>query len=158
MMHCVRAADESLASLKKSKPSCKHNLTFQKLFERFLFHRNQGRRISFQWIVYQGSLIAREFDQPKFTKFAAQVFIKRYQLAIHRKQRNKQASKTELEPKIRKWHCDYREGLIKSRPESPHYDPVWGRFALPPPPCSPFPCTAKHLQPAAAAALMVGVV
>jgi hypothetical protein len=54
--------------------------------------------------------------------------VQKYNIKIRRVQRKKQKPKASYTGALMKFHCELREGLIKSGRNLPHYDQKWGRF------------------------------
>ena len=84
--------------------------------------------ISFQWFLITGRKIAKQNGGPMITRSAVQTFVKRYHIKVRKVQRKKQQPKDDFTEKIKQWHLNYRESLIKSQRPGSHYDCKWGRF------------------------------
>ena len=125
----AKATDETLASLKKRRPTTKHIAVYPILYKKFKVARKAGKKINFKWLWVKGAQIAAEQKGPTFTSCATQDFLRKYQIRIRRTQNTKRIDKEAQEPRIRKWHLNYREGFIKSGRNKAHYDAKWGRFA-----------------------------
>ena len=124
----ARALDETLRNLSRYYPTKRHNATYPHLYKVFQKARKAGKKVSFKWLWVKGIKIAHEKEFPRFTRYATQTFIKRYGIRIRRVQRKKQHEKEHYEPKLQDFHSNYREGLIKSGKNKPHFDQKWGRF------------------------------
>ena len=124
----AKAADETLANLKKGRPTTKHNLVFPLLYKKFKDARNVGKKINFKWLWMRGRQIAIEKNSASFTHYATVTFIKNFQVKIRRVQNRKKIDKAAQEPKIREFHLKFREGVVKSGRTKAHYDNKWGRF------------------------------
>ena len=105
-----------------------HRKTWAELYNQFVEKRRKGYKISFKWFYITGKKIAKRTSAPTFTKWAAQSFILFYKIKIHRVQRRKQAEKGAFSEKLKEWHLNFRETLIKSQSSDPNYDKKWGRF------------------------------
>ena len=123
-----KSAELKIQHLKKGRESKKHNKTFVKLNSEFLSARDRGRKVSFTWLWVKGRKIARDINEPPFTKKAVERFLKKYQVKIRRVQRKKAENEDDIEEKLRNWHVKYRETCIKSHQSDPNYDKKWGRF------------------------------
>lgn len=126
-----KAADEILANLKRGRPTSKHAATFILLYQEFKKARGFGKKVSFLWLWVKGRKIAAEKSYPVFTRSATQQFIKKQGVKIRRVQFRKNVPKSVHAPKLRDWHVNFREGVIKSGRDTEFYDNKWGRF--PPP-------------------------
>ena len=124
----AKATDDTLKHLQKGRKSNKHTATFPYLYQKFRNARKFGKKVNFAWLFVKGKKIAHEKGHPLFTRYSTEVFIRKYGIKIRRVQRRKQLDKEAYEPKLREWHCKYREGVIKSGNKKTHYDEKWGRF------------------------------
>jgi len=68
-------------------------------------------------------------DAKSLPKSAITAFIRKYGIKLRRVQRKKKLDKSAYLPKIMKWYSTLREGLIKSKSNSPTYNSKWGRFS-----------------------------
>ena len=122
------ASQDKLCYLKKGRGSTKHLKTFPKLYEAFIKMRDNGHKVSFNWFWIKGKIVAKKIGAPLFTRRATQSFIAHYNLKVRRVQRKKQNDKSDFLERMKQWHLNYREALIKSGNTKPTYDPKWGRF------------------------------
>ena len=123
-----KASDDKVCHLKKGRGSTKHLKTYPKLYQEFINMRERGQKVSFNWFWIKGKIIAKDIQAPTFTRSATQAFLKHYNLKVRRIQRKKQKDKADFLERIREWHLNLREGLIKSGKSKPTFDEKWGRF------------------------------
>ena len=106
----------------------KHSQTSRLLYGEFCKQRDRGKKISFLWFLVTGRKIAREKGFPYYTNFAAQDFIKDYQIKLRKVQYKKQKPKSCKTEVVTEWHLNFRETCIKSKNTSSNYTEQWGRF------------------------------
>ena len=124
----AKAAEETLANLKKSRRSNRHQMSYPTLHHEFTKARKAGKKVDFRWLLMKGKKIANVKKGPTFTKWATERFLQIYGIKIRTAQNKKSVDKEAQEPKIRDFHLNLREKVIKSGQNKPHYDPKYGRF------------------------------
>ena len=116
--------------LRKNRKSKKHDAVYRKLYKKLETARKKGLRVSFALPYANGNKFHKELHKNanNLPKSAITAFIRRYNIKLRRVQRKKKVYKTTYLQRIMKWHSSLREGLIKSKIDSPTYDFKWGRF------------------------------
>ena len=114
----------------KNRKSTKHQRLFKKLYSKFKDARSKGMKVSFSWLYTKANIINKELNpnSARVPKSIVASFNRKYNIKLRKVQRKKRVDKTNFGPKMMKWHCTLREGLIKSGCSRPEYDQKWGRF------------------------------
>ena len=118
------------------RPSLKHARLFESLNSRLRQCRGQGMLVDFGWLWSQARQIyAQSTGNPEATLCAHVVilFLKRNGIRLRVKyppKRRKLDHREIFEPKLRRWHADLREKLIRvvGKPGEGAYDRKWGRY------------------------------
>ena len=124
------AAAKHLKLLKKGRKSKKHVALFDRLITKFRTARSKGNMVSFRWIYTHASRLNKEMH-PGAKRLSPSVvinFIRKYKIKVRRVQRKKQHHKSSYTNDLMNWHCQIREGLIKTGAILPYYDVKWGRY------------------------------
>ena len=111
----------------KIRPARKYKLLFAELLKDA---RRRGHRVDFNWIWSKARIIQRkQTDDPDaiIRQHVVVNFIKRNNIKMRARQRNKPMPKAELEQKLKEWHATTRERLIRTG-FNDNYDDKWGRF------------------------------
>ena len=123
-------SDQHRKLFKKNRKSTKHKTLFKKLFIKFKEARSKGLKVSFSWLYTKANVIKKELSQnfKWLSKTVVVMFLRKFNIKLHRVQRKQQIDKSMFPPKIMKWHCTLHERVIKSCSHLPDYDPKWGRI------------------------------
>ena len=103
---------------------------FDRLITKFRTARSKGNMVSFRWIYTHASRLNKEMH-PGAKRLSPSVvinFIRKYKIKVRRVQRKKQHHKSSYTNDLMNWHCQIREGLIKTGAILPYYDVKWGRY------------------------------
>ena len=113
----------------KLRPSVKYTGIYAVLLEQFKTARAMGPCVNFGWLWSKARKIykAQEGKNAIVRKHVITTFIKRYNLRMCAKQRNRKKSKESYRESLSKWHGTTRERLIRSGKDG-SYDQKWGRF------------------------------
>ncbi|EDO41481.1 predicted protein [Nematostella vectensis] len=132
----VAAATEAHTELLKIRPSRKYSRLSVALFDKYHEARSRGFIINFDWLWCQARKIYREITgDPKATlgKHVITAFLKKHNIRMRARHRDKRPVKQSFETKLRIWHATARERLIRTG-RNDRYDEKWGRYK----PCERF--------------------
>ena len=107
-------------------------MLFRALFAELKEARGRGRGINFNWLWSKTQSIYRKQMKDEtivVRKHAITTFLRRYNVRMRSRQRNRKKSKEACREGLMKWHSITRERLIRTGGGSETYDPKWGPFA-----------------------------
>ena len=108
----------------KGRRSTKYLELYKALFKEFLAARSWGHIVNFSWLWSRARKLQLDIDPKVEVKDHVVVsLLKKKELRMMSKQRNKRKHKKEMEPSLKKWHATFREKCIRKRSEDPSYDP-----------------------------------
>ena len=114
----------------KIRPSVKYRQLHETLLDVFKKARAKGHHVNFGWLWSKArQTYHKETGDPDsiIRKHVFVNFLKKFNIRMRAKQRNKKKSKESYRDSLMKWHATTRERLIRcGRNES--YDEKWGRF------------------------------
>ena len=113
----------------KLRPSSKYKEMYVVLLQKFKAAREEGYCVNFGWLWSKARTINKEQngENTVVRKHVIATFIKRFNLRLRAKQRNRKHSKESFREGLTKWHGITREHLIRSGRDGSH-DRKWGRF------------------------------
>ena len=120
----------------KIRPATKYLELYSVLKKDFQDARSKGHRVNFGWLWSRARKIQRQLtDDPNATvrKHVITNFIKRNNVRMRTRQRNRKRSKESFRNDLMKWHATTRERLVRTG-ATENYDEKWGRFK----PCQRF--------------------
>ena len=124
------AADKHKKLLCKIRPGTKYNTIYRELFRKLKEARSKGRSVDFNWLWCKARFFYREIianQSATVRKSVITSFLKRYNVRMRARQRNRKAPKAQFEADLKKWHATTREKLLRTgRHET--YDEKWGRY------------------------------
>ena len=99
------------------------------LLAKFKAAREKGYCVNFRWLWSKARQIYKEQEGETaiVRKHVITTFIKRFNLRMRAKQRNRKKSKESFRDDLSKWHGTMREHLVRSGKDA-SYDQKWGRF------------------------------
>ena len=111
------ASTERGKLLRKVRTSRKHNEVYKELWKVFSTAREKGLRVLYKWLWCKGRAFTRNVHGPNalFPISATHTFVRRYNVKVRRKQRNKVQSKASFGPKMQRWHANLRERSFRAR-------------------------------------------
>ena len=115
----------------KQRPSRKYLELYRVLLERLKEARAKGLQVNFNWLWSKARTIYREQtndDNKIVKKHVITTFLRRYNVRMRSRQRNRTKPKEAYRDDLMKWHSVTRERLIRTGSSSENYDPKWGRF------------------------------
>ena len=124
------AAATAHKKLLKIRPGNKYSRLFSLLMTRFKNARSKGYDVDFNWLWSKARVAYRELTgNPSATvrKHVITTFLKRHNIRMRARQRNKKAPKQDFEVGLKKWHATTREKLVRTA-RNDGYDQKWGRF------------------------------
>ena len=124
------AAATAHKKLLKIRPGNKYSRLFSLLMTRFKNVRSKGYGVDFNWLWSKARVAYRELTgNPSATvrKHVITTFLKRHNIRMPARQRNKKAPKQDFEVGLKKWHATTREKLVRTA-RNDGYDQKWGRF------------------------------
>lgn len=124
------AAATAHKKLLKIRPGNKYSRLFSLLMTRFKNVRSKGYGVDFNWLWSKARVAYRELTgNPSATvrKHVITTFLKRHNIRMRARQRNKKAPKQDFEVGLKKWHATTREKLVRTA-RNDGYDKKWGRF------------------------------
>ena len=116
--------------LTKNRPSKKYNELFSALLAKFREARGKGHHVNFNWLWSKARVIYRNQlndETAVVKKHVITTFLKRYNIRMRCRQRNKKLPKEAFREDLRKWHAIMRERLLRTGLND-SYDNKWGRF------------------------------
>ena len=126
----VAAASANKKLYRKQRLSRKYNDLYPELLSQFMTARSKGHHVNFNWLWSRARVIYREQQRDEIVFLKKHVitgFLKRFNIKMRCRQRNKRLTKEAFRDDLRKWHALTRERLIRTgRGDS--YDGKWGRF------------------------------
>lgn len=114
----------------KVRPGNKYNHLFSVLMTRFKAARSKGYSVDFNWLWCKARVAYREITgNPNATvrQHVITTFLKRHNIRMRTRQRNRKMPKQNFEVDLKKWHATTREKLVRT-PRNDRYDEKWGRF------------------------------
>ena len=127
-----KAAKEHSRLLTKGRRSKKHDAVFDKLIPKFRAARGKGQVVSFAWLYTHASKIHKELNPDSTRRLSPSVvvaFKRKYHIKMRRVQCRKQKPRTDGVSALLAWHAELREGVIRTGPNLPFYDPKFGRYS-----------------------------
>lgn len=123
------AADKLRKLHTKGRKVRKYLDLYPKLWEVFKNARAKGKRVSFHWLWTKARFIQKELTGSSDSIKAHVVvrFLKRYNIKMRAKQRNKKKAKEDMVDSLKKWHSTFRERCIKTG-AGDDYNEKWGRY------------------------------
>ena len=123
------ASAKHLRLLKKQRRSTKHDKVFHLLLKKFRKSRANGGMVSFQWLYTTANMINKEVNPgaSRLNPSVVTAFKRKYGIKLRKVQRKKQKPKESSVGDLMSWHCEIREGVIKSGSNLPYFDSKWGR-------------------------------
>ena len=125
------AASNDHKKLLKIRPSTKYAELYRDLRKVFLEARSKGHRVDFNWIWSKAIILYRQkTNDPNaiVRKHVIVNFIKRNDLRLRSRQRNRKLSKENFRLPMQQWHATTRERLIRTGCAD-SYNSKWGRYA-----------------------------
>ena len=125
------AASNDHKKLLKIRPSTKYAELYRDLRKVFLEARSKGHRVDFNWIWSKARILYRQkTNDPNaiVRKHVIVNFIKRNDLRLRSRQRNRKLSKENFRLPMQQWHATTRERLIRTGCAD-SYNSKWGRYA-----------------------------
>ena len=125
------SAESVFKSHLKIRPARKYKQLYGELLRVFTDARKKGHRVDFNWIWSKARKIQRpQTDNPDATirRHVIQNVIKRNNIKMRVRQRNKALPKAEFTQKLKEWHATTRERLIRTG-FNDNYDDKWGRVS-----------------------------
>ena len=119
--------------LTKIRPQRKHRRLFEKLIKEFREQRDQGRKISHNWIYLKAMQINRKIQNDAEAKLSPSIvhyFTKTYHIKMRCVQRNKPLPKEAFRGRMQDYLHTTREKLIKSNINHKTYDAKYGNYPL----------------------------
>jgi len=90
--------------------------------------RSRGYLVNFNWIWTKARKIYRkQEDNPDANEHVVTTFLRRYNIRMRARQRNRKYSKEHFRVALTKWHGSTRERLVRTGLND-DYDQKWGRF------------------------------
>ena len=113
----------------KIRPAKKHEELNKELLKRFKDARKRGHQIDFNWLWSRARVIHREQTgkESSLGKHVVVQFIKKHNIKMRCKQRNKKKPRESYRQDLMKWHATTRERLIRTG-LTDRFDEKWGRF------------------------------
>ena len=111
----------------KKRPSRKYKTVYTELLKRFKAAREKGRYVNFGWLWSKARVISREQGGGEIRRHVVVNFLKRFNIRMRAKQRNRKQPKGAYREALIKWHSTTRERLVRTGFED-KYDDKWGRF------------------------------
>ena len=111
------AAATAHKKLLKIRPGNKYSRLFSLLMTRFKNVRSKGYGVDFNWLWSKARVAYRELTgNPSATvrKHVITTFLKRHNIRMRARQRNKKAPKQDFEVGLKKWHATTREKLVRT--------------------------------------------
>ena len=125
------AASNDHKKLLKIRPSTKYAEIYRDLRKVFLEARSKGHRVDFNWIWSKARILYRQkTNDPNaiVRKYVIVNLIKRNDLRLRSRQRNRKLSKENFRLPMQQWHATTRERLIRTGCAD-SYNSKWGRYA-----------------------------
>ena len=125
------AIDQHKKLFKKQRPSTKYKQLYIVLYERMKAARNVGKQVNFNWLWTKARQIYREQtsdDGATVRKHVITSFLKKYNVRMRTKQRNRAKPRESYREDLMKWHATTRERLVRTAGSSTSYDPKWGYY------------------------------
>ena len=93
--------------------------------------RARGRKVNFNWLWSKARAIQREQtgdDAAVVRQHVITTFLRRYNVHMRARQRNRNKPKEAYRNDLMKWHSVTRERLVRTGANGDSYDNKWGRF------------------------------
>ena len=126
----MTAAETEHKSHLKIRPAKKYKEMYKELRKLFLQARSKGHRVDFNWLWSKARVLQRQLtknEKAEIRKHVIVNFIKRNNIRMRLRQRNKKQSKDKYRSALESWHAKTRERLVR-RGKEENYDEKWGRF------------------------------
>ncbi len=126
----LKAAGGEYKKHLKNRPSRKYNDLYLALKEKFKTAQGKGHRVNFNWLSSKARVLYREMtgdENVVLRKHVIVNFIKRHNICMRSRQRNKNLPKESFRDKLTQWHVTTRERLVRTGKDD-SYDTKWGRF------------------------------
>lgn len=126
----ARIKEMSISKLRetfKKRPSRKYKAVYAELLKRFKAARAKGRYVNFGWLWSKARVISSEQGGGEIKRHVIVNFLRRYNIRMRAKQRNRKQPKGAYREALINWHSTTRERLIRTGFED-EYDAKWGRF------------------------------
>lgn len=124
-----QAAIANKKALLKQRSSKKYLPLYDRLLISFKEARGKGYHVNFNWLWSRARNIYREQHGQNaiVKKHVIESFLRRFNIRMRCRQRNRKQSKESFREDLRKWHGLTRERLIRTGSKD-DYDKKWGRF------------------------------
>jgi len=119
--------------LKKQRKATKYTGLYRSLLTEMRLVRGKGLKVNFNWLWSKARSIQRNQtgdgdDSAVVRKHVITTFLRRHNVRMRSRQRNRSKPKEAFREDLMKWHSVTRERLIRAGAGSRSYDSKWGRF------------------------------
>ena len=93
--------------------------------------RDKGQKVNFNWLWSKARSIQRDpigGDKLIVRKHVITTFLRKYNVRMRARQRNRSKPKEAFRADLMKWHSTIREWLVRMGAGSEAYDAKWGRL------------------------------
>lgn len=106
----------------KKRPSQKYKTVYTELLKRFKAAREKGRYVNFGWLWSKARVISGEQGGGEIRRHVVVNFLKRFNIRMRAKQRNRKQPKGAYREALIKWHSTTRERLVRTGFEDEYDD------------------------------------
>ena len=113
----MKVAESKHKQLVKIRPATKYITVYRELLKTFKEARRKGFQVDFNWIwskarvIYQNQI---DDQDAQLKQHVVTSFLKRFNIRMRAKQRNRKMTKESFRQALLKWHLDVRERLIRT--------------------------------------------
>ena len=125
------ATDKHKKLYAKQRKSVKYVELYRVLFDQMKAARARGRKVNFNWLWSKARAIQRGQtgdDAAVVRQHVITTFLRRYNVRMRARQRNRNKPKEAYRDDFVKWHSVTRERLVRTGANGDSYDNKWGRF------------------------------
>ena len=125
------AVDQHKKLFTKQRPSTKYKQLYVTLYEQLETARKAGKMVNFNWLWTKARKIHREQspdDGATVRKHVITTFLKKYNVRMRTRQRNRAIPTEAYRESLMKWHATTRERLVRTAGKSSSYDQKWGHY------------------------------
>ena len=127
----LASTDKHKKLYKKQRKAVKYLELYRELFDKMKEARGKGRKVNFNWLWTKARSIHREQtgdDAAVVRKHVVTTFLRRYNIRMRARQRNRRLPKEAYREGLMKWHSVTRERLVRTGAGDDSFDNKWGRF------------------------------
>lgn len=125
------AVDQHKKLFTKQRPTKKYLQLYPALYDKLKTARKSGKQVNFNWLWSKARQIHREQTSNEgavVKKHVIQTFLKKYNVRMRARQRNRAKPREAYRESLMKWHATTRERLVRTAGKSTSYDPKWGHY------------------------------